>query len=340
MVRPAAHPVRIAGVLARARVRRPGRRRPGARLTPRRSAATRWTSSRRPCATSRERRAPDSRRGRRRCPGDVPRDAPPLSMDGDHPDVAARAPSNRPAGHGARARVPRPGHDGRDAWCRARRVPYVFEPVGMFTPRLRKVLLKRAFDATVTRGVASRRAARDRLLPEASETTSSLRASTRRASASAATPSPTHRRPATTIRSRASCRREHRSFSTSGALPQRRASSTSLAVARQLPDAHVVLVGPDDRHGIRAAVRAAQTDPRTAGRVHLLPPSEGPPFDLYRRADVFVLASGGENFGLVAAEAASVGTPVVVSDRTESQRRSVRARRSSCRTTRRRRSTP
>ena len=29
-----------------------------------------------------------------------------------------------------------------------------------------------------------------------------------------------------------------------------------------------------------------------------------------------MLASGGENFGLVAAEAASVGTPVVVSDRT------------------------
>src|SRR5262245_59034456 len=25
------------------------------------------------------------------------------------------------------------------AWCRARRVPYVFEPVGMFRPRLRKV---------------------------------------------------------------------------------------------------------------------------------------------------------------------------------------------------------
>ena len=30
---------------------------------------------------------------------------------------------------------------------------------------------------------------------------------------------------------------------------------------------------------------------------------------------MFVLASGGENFGLVAAEAASVGTAVVVSDR-------------------------
>ena len=40
------------------------------------------------------------------------------------------------------------------AWCRARGVPYVFEPVGMFRPRLRKVALKRAFDATIARGVA------------------------------------------------------------------------------------------------------------------------------------------------------------------------------------------
>jgi len=40
-------------------------------------------------------------------------------------------------------------------WCRARRVPYVFEPVGMFRPRLRKVRLKRLFDATLARGVAA-----------------------------------------------------------------------------------------------------------------------------------------------------------------------------------------
>ena len=48
----------------------------------------------------------------------------------------------------------------------------------------------------------------------------------------------------------------------------------------------------------------------------MLPPTPGPPYDLYRRASVFVLASGGENFGLVAAEAAAAGTPVIVSDRT------------------------
>src|SRR5205809_3712778 len=40
------------------------------------------------------------------------------------------------------------------AWCRLAHVPYVFEPLGMFEPRLRKVLLKRLLDATLYRGVA------------------------------------------------------------------------------------------------------------------------------------------------------------------------------------------
>src|SRR5918994_2178632 len=40
------------------------------------------------------------------------------------------------------------------AWSRLARVPYVFEPLGMFEPRLRKVALKRTLDATLYRGVA------------------------------------------------------------------------------------------------------------------------------------------------------------------------------------------
>src|SRR3954454_4879290 len=43
---------------------------------------------------------------------------------------------------------------GTAAWCRLARVPYVFEPLGMFQPRLRKVALKRVLDATLYRGVA------------------------------------------------------------------------------------------------------------------------------------------------------------------------------------------
>jgi glycosyltransferase involved in cell wall biosynthesis len=75
--------------------------------------------------------------------------------------------------------------------------------------------------------------------------------------------------------------------------------------ARQIPDAHVVISGPDDRHGVSP----------DAPRVHTLPMTEEPPRALYAQADVFVLPSAGESFGMAAAEAAAAGTPVIVSDR-------------------------
>src|SRR4051794_25993160 len=43
---------------------------------------------------------------------------------------------------------------GAAAWCRLAGVPYVFEPLGMFQPRLREVALKRALDSTLYGGVA------------------------------------------------------------------------------------------------------------------------------------------------------------------------------------------
>jgi glycosyltransferase involved in cell wall biosynthesis len=88
-----------------------------------------------------------------------------------------------------------------------------------------------------------------------------------------------------------------------------------LEAARVLGEAHLVIAGPDDRHGTSALVARAQQDPATAGRIHTLPVTDRPPHDLYPQADVFVLASAGESFGIVAAEAAAAGTPVIVSDR-------------------------
>jgi len=200
-------------------------------------------------------------------------------------------------------------------WCRARRVPYVFEPVGMFRPRLRKVRLKRLFDATLARGVAA----------GASLVVVSSPAERDDVVACGFDPG--------RVRVRGNAFPEPPpgggTDPLAGVVPEgapvvlyvgRIAAEKGIEhlveAARRMPEAHVVLVGPDDRHGTMAAVRAAESDPATAGRIHRLPPTAGPPFDFYRRADVFVLASGGENFGLVAAEAASVGTPVVVSDRT------------------------
>jgi len=200
------------------------------------------------------------------------------------------------------------------AWCRARRIPYVFEPAGMFRPRLRKVRLKRAVDATLVRGVAtgarlvivsSPREQDDVVACGVDPERVRLRGNAFPEPPPAAEGDPL----AGVVPDGAPV------VLYVGRIAAEKGIEHLVAAARSLPDAHLVLVGPDDRHGTMAAVTAAVSDPRTAGRVHLLPPSAGPPFDLYRRADVFVLASGGENFGLVAAEAASVGTAVVVSDR-------------------------
>jgi glycosyltransferase involved in cell wall biosynthesis len=195
---------------------------------------------------------------------------------------------------------------GTAAWCRLARVPYVFEPLGMFQPRLRKVALKQALDATLYRGVAR--------------------------GASAVVVASAHERdavvangvPAAKVHVRGNGFPEPEAAPSNGELRMQlrippnaplilyvgrvaagKGIEHLIAAIRELPEAHLVIAGPDDRHGIA-------TD---GERVHRLPASEEPPRHLYPQADVFVLASAGESFGMVAAEAAAAGTPVIVSDR-------------------------
>ena len=200
-------------------------------------------------------------------------------------------------------------------WCRVRRIPYVFEPVGMLRPRLRKVRLKRAFDATIARGVAG--GARLVVVSSEREREDAVACGVDpvrirvRGNAFPSPPPPSGVDPlAGVVPDGAPV------VLYVGRIAAEKGVEHLLEAARRVPEAHVVLAGPDDRHGTMDAVRAALVDPATHGRVHVLPPTPGPPYDLYRRASVFVLASGGENFGLVAAEAAAAGTPVIVSDRT------------------------
>jgi glycosyltransferase involved in cell wall biosynthesis len=88
-----------------------------------------------------------------------------------------------------------------------------------------------------------------------------------------------------------------------------------LEASRRVRDAHVVLVGPDDGHGMGALVRSAQAEPGLRGRIHVLPPEPQPPLDLYLDANLLVLASSGESFGMAAAEALAAGTAVVLTPR-------------------------
>ena len=83
-----------------------------------------------------------------------------------------------------------------------------------------------------------------------------------------------------------------------------------------LPDAHLVLVGPDDGHGTSREIRRLAAAAGLEMRVHLLGARSRAEIEkLYAMADVLVLASRHESFGMVAAEASSAGLPVVVTDR-------------------------
>ena len=194
------------------------------------------------------------------------------------------------------------------AWCRLAHVPYVFEPLGMFEPRLRKVLLKRLLDATLYRGVARGAAAvvvasdreRDAVIacgiPEAKV---HVRGN--------GFPDPAEMSAdgSGDLRRQLSIPAKAPIILYVGRIASGKGIEHLVEAAREIPDAHVVLAGPDDRHGV----------PTDAPRVHRLPATDAPPHDLYPQADVFVLASEGESFGIVAAEAAAAGTPVIVSDR-------------------------
>jgi glycosyltransferase involved in cell wall biosynthesis len=195
---------------------------------------------------------------------------------------------------------------GTAAWCRVARIPYVFEPLGMFQPRLRKVALKRLLDATLYRGVARGAAA----VVVASEREREDVVACRVPAAKVYTrgngfPAPEDAPENGDLRTELSIPVGAPLMLYVGRIAVGKGIDHLLAAVRELPDTHLVIAGPDDRHGVA-------TD---GERIHTLPMTEEPPRRLYPQADVFVLASEGESFGMVAAEAAAAGTPVIVSDR-------------------------
>jgi glycosyltransferase involved in cell wall biosynthesis len=195
---------------------------------------------------------------------------------------------------------------GTAAWCRLAHVPYVFEPLGMFQPRLRKVALKRVLDATLYRGVARDAAAvvvaSER---EREDVIDSGVAAEKVHVRGNGFPEPGAVATDGDLREQLSIPPDARVVLYVGRIAAGKGIDHLLAALHELPDAHLVIAGPDDRHGVSAE----------GERVHTLPESDEPPLHLYPQADVFVLASAGESFGMVAAEAAAAGTPVIVSDR-------------------------
>ena len=202
------------------------------------------------------------------------------------------------------------------AWARLLRIPYVFEPLGMFKPRLRKVRFKRLFDATIARGVASGAAAIVVSSPlERDDAVASGAPVDRVHVRGNGFPEPADEPRNGSLRGRFAVPADASLVLYVGRIAAGKGIELLLDAAGELPGVHLVLAGPDDLHGVSELVRSAQRDPGTAGRVHVLAPTGERPLGLYREADVVALPSAGESFGMAAAEAAAAGTPVIVTDR-------------------------
>ncbi len=112
-----------------------------------------------------------------------------------------------------------------------------------------------------------------------------------------------------------------------------RGSTCCSTRSAELDGVHVAVAGPDDGHGVGRAARRCASRAGDARAASTGSSRSRGPLDLYREADVFVLPSAGESFGMVAAEAAAAGTPVVVTDRCGVAEFLGGTARSSCRTT-------
>ena len=84
------------------------------------------------------------------------------------------------------------------------------------------------------------------------------------------------------------------------------------ALAISLPDSwEVIIAGPDEenhRHEVECAVRRTQLTNKVT---FLGPVDDGKKWAIYQSADLFVLPSFSENFGIVVAEALASGVPVI-----------------------------
>lgn len=201
------------------------------------------------------------------------------------------------------------------AWARALRIPYVFEPLDMFVPRYRNVPLKRLFDRVlglpVAHGAAVVIACSEHergQLREAGLERIEVRPN--------GFPEPEHPLPRPgLVRRRLGLSSDVPLVLSVGRLSFKKGLDLLVEAAAGLNGVHVAIVGPDDGDGTRQFLETRRRDLGLEDRVHLLGPLEiSRPGDVYGDGDVFVLPSRNENFGIVAAEAAACGVPVVVTD--------------------------
>jgi D-inositol-3-phosphate glycosyltransferase len=199
-------------------------------------------------------------------------------------------------------------------WFRRHQVPYVFEALGMFRPKLRKQALKRVLDTTVLTPLT--RHAEVVIAASGVERLEYLDAGISPDRVVVRPNGFPHvpRRRSGELRGRIGLGSEPLLLY-AGRVADGKGLDLLVRSLPDLTDAHLAVVGPDDGHGTTRRLDRLAADLGVGERVHLLGQWPEQPLTLYGDADVVALPSAHENFGMAAAEAASAGVAVVVTDR-------------------------
>ncbi|MEO5575635.1 MAG: glycosyltransferase [Gaiellaceae bacterium] len=200
-------------------------------------------------------------------------------------------------------------------WCQRNHVPYLFEALGMFRPKLRKVLLKRALDDTLYRNVprcaALAVAASEIERNELAAVIPAERITVRPNGFPAPYDPPPRPGP---LRARLSLDADTPLVLSLGRIAHGKGLEHLVAAVGRLDAVQLAIVGPDDGHGLTSELIRLRDRLGLGRRVHLLGPVDSPA-DLFGDADVLALPSAHENFGMVAAEAAAAGVATILTDR-------------------------
>jgi glycosyltransferase involved in cell wall biosynthesis len=207
------------------------------------------------------------------------------------------------------------------AAARARNIPYVVEPIGMFVPIVRNVLLKRMYHYFVGR----------RLFAGASAVIATSDLEAQELAAAGVAPqkivlrrngveSPASWPPDGKFRASHGIPEKAKLILFLGRLSLKKSPELLLKAFGNLPERigeHTLMVafaGPDE-NSMRQHLATTASRLGIAARVKFSGPLYGDDkWAAYRDADVFVLPSQNENFGNTAAEAVAARTPVVVTE--------------------------
>ncbi len=208
------------------------------------------------------------------------------------------------------------------AACRRSRIPYVVEPIGMFVPIVRNVLLKRMYHLTLGQKMLR---GSGKIVATSPQEGAELAASglpaekilIRRNGVEVPRTLPERGK----FRASAGIPETAKVVLYLGRLSEKKSPDVllqafaSLCEAERDADMRLVFAGPDDG-GMKKKLQQMACELGISPRVHLSGAAYGEQkWGAYRDADVFVLPSQNENFGNTAGEAVAAGTPVVVTDK-------------------------